>query len=163
MEASPSRPPGHALTLTAAPVGGVAVETGDAALAVAAGRQVLALLTHALVDAAAVAVTLARWGTEKVSLAPPTPGRPHPPQPPTLWVPPGQWMKDQLNLASLGHMLALRAGGGLAGWPGELEGAGTAVWKGPRYEPSMHCPLPMLLGSVHQPQPGWSRHWPQVL
>lgn len=81
MEASPSRPPGHVLTLAAAPVGGVAVETGDAALAVAAGRQVLALLTHALVDAAAVPVTLARWGTDKVSLAPPTPGRLHPPPP----------------------------------------------------------------------------------
>lgn len=76
---------------------------------------------------------------------------------------PGQWMKDQLYLASLGHMLALRAGWGLAGRPGRVEGAGTEVWKGPRYEPSMHWPLPVLLGSVHQPQPGWSRHWPHVL
>lgn len=46
------------LTLAAAAVGGVSVEARDAALAVAAGRQVLALLTHALVDALAVAVTL---------------------------------------------------------------------------------------------------------
>lgn len=76
---------------------------------------------------------------------------------------PGQWMKDQLYLASLGHMLALRAGWGLAGRPGRVDGAGTEVWKGPRYEPSMHWPLPVLLGSVHQPQPGWSRQWPHVL
>lgn len=46
------------LTLAAAPVGGVSVEARDAALAVPAGRQVLALLTHALVDTLAVAVTL---------------------------------------------------------------------------------------------------------
>lgn len=54
---------GALLTLAAAAVGGVAVETGDAALAVSARRQVLALLAHALVDALAVAVTLTRWIT----------------------------------------------------------------------------------------------------
>lgn len=54
---------GAILTLAAAAVGGVAVETGDAALAVSARRQVLALLAHALVDALAVAVTLTRWIT----------------------------------------------------------------------------------------------------
>lgn len=54
------------LTLAAAPVGGVPVEARDAALAVSAGRQVLALLTHALVDTLAVAVTLTgcRRGTK---------------------------------------------------------------------------------------------------
>lgn len=52
---------GAILTLAAAAVGGVAVETGDAALAVSARRQVLALLAHALVDALAVAVTLTCW------------------------------------------------------------------------------------------------------
>lgn len=46
------------LTLAAAPVGGVSVEARDAALAVSARGQVLALLTHALVDTLAVAVTL---------------------------------------------------------------------------------------------------------
>lgn len=46
------------LTLAAAPVGGVSVEARDAALAVLARRQVLALLAHALVDTLAVAVTL---------------------------------------------------------------------------------------------------------
>lgn len=46
------------LTLAAAPVGRISVEAGDAALAVSAGCQVLALLAHALVDALAVAVTL---------------------------------------------------------------------------------------------------------
>lgn len=79
--------------------------------------------------------------------------------------PPGQWMKDQLYLASplLGHILVLRAGWlAAAGTPGWVDGAGTAVWKGPRYEPSMHWPLPVLDGSVHQPQPGWSRHWAHV-
>lgn len=75
---------------------------------------------------------------------------------------PGQWMKDQLYLASPGHMLAFRAGCGAAGRPGRVEGAGTAVWKGPRYEPSMHWPRPVSLGSVHHPQPGWSRQWPHV-
>lgn len=54
---------GAILTLAAAAVGGVAVETGDAALAVSARRQVLALLAHALVDALAVAVALTRWIT----------------------------------------------------------------------------------------------------
>lgn len=54
---------GAILTLAAAAVGGVAVETGDAALAVSARRQVLALLAHALVDALAVAVTLTCWIT----------------------------------------------------------------------------------------------------
>lgn len=50
--------PRRILTLAAAPVGRVSVETRDAALAVASGRQVLALLAHALIDALAVAVTL---------------------------------------------------------------------------------------------------------
>lgn len=63
------------LTLAAAPVGGVSVETGDAALAVSAGRQVLALLAHALVDTLAVAVTLTgcqRGSGAKVSENSPT-------------------------------------------------------------------------------------------
>lgn len=46
------------LTLAAAPVGRISVEAGDAALAVSAGCQVLALLAHTLVDALAVTVTL---------------------------------------------------------------------------------------------------------
>lgn len=54
---------GVILTLAAAAVGGIAVETGDAALTVSARRQVLTLLAHALVDALAVAVTLTRWPT----------------------------------------------------------------------------------------------------
>lgn len=61
---------GRTLTLAAAPVGGVSVEARDAALAVTPGRQVLALLAHALVDALAVAVTLAgcqRGGEDEVS------------------------------------------------------------------------------------------------
>lgn len=66
------------LTLAAAPVGGVSVVTGDAALAVSAGRQVFALLAHALVDAPAVAVTLTscQRGTKaKVSVGSSTLGR----------------------------------------------------------------------------------------
>lgn len=54
-----------ALTLAAAAVGGVAVEARDAAIAVASGRQVLTLLTHTLVHTLTVAVTLARWHTNK--------------------------------------------------------------------------------------------------
>lgn len=46
------------LTLAAAAVGRISVEAGDAALAVPARRQVLALLAHALVDALAVTVAL---------------------------------------------------------------------------------------------------------
>lgn len=49
-----------ALTLAAAAVGGVAIEAGDAAVAVASGCQALTLFTHALVHTLAVAVTLAR-------------------------------------------------------------------------------------------------------
>ena len=51
---------------------------------------------------------------------------------------PGQWMKDQLYLAWPGHMLALSATCRLGAMPGRLEGAGISVWKGPRYEPSIH-------------------------
>ncbi len=46
------------LTLAVAPVGRISVEAGDAALTVSAGCQVLALLTHALIDTLAVTVTL---------------------------------------------------------------------------------------------------------
>lgn len=45
--------------MAAATVGGVAVEAGDAAVAVAPGRQLLTLLTHTFVHALTVAVTLA--------------------------------------------------------------------------------------------------------
>lgn len=48
------------LTLAAAPVGRISVEAGNAVLAVSARRQVLALLTHALVDALTVTITLTR-------------------------------------------------------------------------------------------------------
>lgn len=51
---------GAPLTLAAAAVGGVTVEAGDAAVAVAARRQVLTLLTHTLVHTLAVAIALAR-------------------------------------------------------------------------------------------------------
>ncbi len=51
-------PPQRILTLAAAPVGRISVESGDAALAVSAGCQVLTLLTHTLVDTLAVTVTL---------------------------------------------------------------------------------------------------------
>lgn len=47
------------LTLAAAPVGRISVEAGNAALAVSAGCQVLALLAHTLVDTLTVTVTLA--------------------------------------------------------------------------------------------------------
>lgn len=33
----------------------------------------------------------------------------------------------------------------------------------PREDPSMQCPLPVLLGSLHHPHPGCSKHCPQVL
>lgn len=46
------------LTLAAAPVGRISVEARDAALAVSAGCQVLALLTDAFVDTLAVTITL---------------------------------------------------------------------------------------------------------
>lgn len=52
------KPSGRILTLAAAAVGRISVEAGNAALAVSAGRQVLALLTHALVDALTVTITL---------------------------------------------------------------------------------------------------------
>lgn len=48
------------LTLATAAVGGVSVEARDAVLAVASRGQVFAPLAHALVDAAAVPVTLTR-------------------------------------------------------------------------------------------------------
>lgn len=48
------------LTLAAAAVGWVSVVSRDAALALSAGGQVLALLTDALVDALTVAITLTR-------------------------------------------------------------------------------------------------------
>lgn len=55
------RRPERVLTLAAAPVGRIAVETGDAALAVSAGCQVLALFAHALIDALTVTITLTGW------------------------------------------------------------------------------------------------------
>lgn len=48
------------LTLAASTVGRVAVEAGNAAVAVTSGGQVLTLLAHTVVHTLAVAVTLAR-------------------------------------------------------------------------------------------------------
>lgn len=53
--------PERILTLAAAPVGRIPVEARDAALAVPAGCQVLALLAHALVDTLTVTITLTSW------------------------------------------------------------------------------------------------------
>lgn len=58
------------LTLTAAPICGITIVTGDAALALFACGEVLASLTHTLVDARAVSVTLARCtrrGTDRLN------------------------------------------------------------------------------------------------
>ena len=58
-------------------------------------------------------------------------------------------MKDQLYLLSRGHIEALMIGGSGRVRPegvGLEEGAGRRVCIGPRYEPSMHWPFPVLLG-----------------
>lgn len=76
---------------------------------------------------------------------------------------PGHWIKDQLYLFSWGHQLTFNKAWGAGTREGlEDEGAWRRVWIGPRYEPSMHCPRPVLLGSVHHPQPGWSKHCEHV-
>lgn len=53
------------LTLTAAPVCWIAIVTGNTALTLFACGEVLASLTHALIDTRAVSVTLARCMSEE--------------------------------------------------------------------------------------------------
>lgn len=53
------------LTLTAAPVCGIAIVPGDTALALFACSEVLTSLTHALIDTRAVSITLARCMREE--------------------------------------------------------------------------------------------------
>ncbi|TNN27872.1 hypothetical protein EYF80_061981 [Liparis tanakae] len=38
----------------------------------------------------------------------------------------------------------------------------ACLFMGPRYEPSVQRPFPVLLGSPHQPHSGCSRHWEHV-
>lgn len=66
---------------------------------------------------------------------------------------PGHWMKAHSKPRSFGQSPVSRTMSWLC-----LEG----LFMGPRYEPSMHCPRPVLLGSPHQPQSGCSKHWPHV-
>lgn len=69
------------------------------------------------------------------------------------WFSPGHWMKAHSKPFSFGQSPVSSTMSRLC-----LEG----LFMGPRYEPSMHCPRPVLLGSPHQPQSGCSRHRPHV-
>ncbi len=69
------------------------------------------------------------------------------------WFSPGHWMKAHSKPRSFGQSPVSSTMSWLC-----LEG----LFMGPRYEPSTHCPRPVLLGSPHQPQSGCSRHRPHV-
>lgn len=70
-----------------------------------------------------------------------------------LWLSPGHWMKAHSKPRSFGQSPVSRTMSWIC-----LDG----LFMGPRYEPSMHCPRPVLLGSPHQPQSGCSKHRPHV-